>query len=106
MLGYANKGHYGFLGHSVLGRWVNFGAGTTTSNLKSTYGDVRLDVAGARVETGHQFLGRLIGDHAKTAIGTLPDARPGTRAGPRLFGGGRGPPEMSPVARGRTAPGR
>jgi len=38
MLGYANKGHYGFLGHSVLGRWVNFGAGTTTSNLKSTYG--------------------------------------------------------------------
>jgi len=47
MLGYANKGHYGFLGHSVLGRWVNFGAGTTTSNLKSTYGPVRLDV-GAR----------------------------------------------------------
>src|SRR5439155_12281448 len=27
-LGYANKSHHGFLGHSVLGRWVNFGAGT------------------------------------------------------------------------------
>jgi len=71
MLGYANKSHEGFVGHSVLGRWVNLGAGTITSNLKSTYGPVRLDVAGTPLETGHQFLGSLIGDHAKTAIGTL-----------------------------------
>ena len=29
--GYANKGHDGFVGHSVVGRWVNLGAGTITS---------------------------------------------------------------------------
>jgi UDP-N-acetylglucosamine diphosphorylase/glucosamine-1-phosphate N-acetyltransferase len=69
--GYANKSHDGFVGHSVIGEWVNLGAGTITSNLKNTYGPIRLDVAGTRIETGRSNLGALIGDHAKTAIGTL-----------------------------------
>jgi hypothetical protein len=30
------------VGHSYLGRWVNLGALTTTSNLKNTYGPVQL----------------------------------------------------------------
>jgi UDP-N-acetylglucosamine diphosphorylase/glucosamine-1-phosphate N-acetyltransferase len=62
--GHANKGHEGFLGHSYLGRWANLGAGTVTSNLKNTYGPVSF----AGVETGLQFLGSLLGDHAKTGI--------------------------------------
>ena len=69
--GYANKSHDGFVGHSVIGEWVNLGAGTITSNLKNTYGPIRLDVAGTRIETARNNLGALIGDHAKTAIGTL-----------------------------------
>lgn len=64
LCGHANKGHDGFLGHSYLGRWTNLGAGTTTSNLKNTYGPVTL----GGIETGLQFLGSLIGDHAKTGI--------------------------------------
>ena len=64
--GHANKGHDGFVGHSYLGRWTNLGAGTVTSNLKNTYGTVSF--AGA--ETGLQFLGSLLGDHAKTGIVT------------------------------------
>jgi UDP-N-acetylglucosamine diphosphorylase/glucosamine-1-phosphate N-acetyltransferase len=70
-LGYANKSHDGFLGHSVVGQWANLGAGTITSNLKNTYGEVRLDLPGGRVPTGRTNLGALLGDHAKTAIGTL-----------------------------------
>ncbi|MGQ0701629.1 MAG: putative sugar nucleotidyl transferase [Gemmatimonadales bacterium] len=70
-LGYANKSHDGFVGHSVIGHWVNLGAGTITSNLKNTYGEVRLDLPGSRIETGRMFLGTLFGDHVKTAIGTL-----------------------------------
>ena len=70
-LGYANKSHDGFLGHSVVGQWANLGAGTITSNLKNTYGEVRLDLPGGRVATGRTNLGALMGDHAKTAIGTL-----------------------------------
>ena len=67
---YANKGHEGFVGHSVIGRWANLGAGTTTSNLKNTYGPVQLWTPDGLRETGLQFLGTLLGDHAKTAIGT------------------------------------
>jgi hypothetical protein len=70
-LGFANKAHDGFVGHSVVGRWANLGAGTITSNLKNTYGPVRLTVGTATIQTGLMNLGSLIGDHAKTGIGTL-----------------------------------
>ena len=70
-LGYANKSHDGFVGHSVVGQWANFGAGTITSNLKNTYGEVRLDLPGGRIATGRTNVGTFLGDHAKTAIGTL-----------------------------------
>ena len=69
MLGHANKGHEGFVGHSVLGRWVNLGASTVTSNLKNTYGSVALWTPTGVRDTGLQFLGTLFGDHAKTGIG-------------------------------------
>src|SRR2546430_14251352 len=100
VLGYANKSHHGFLGHSVLGRWVNFGAGTTTSNLKGTYGSVRLQVAGTKLEAGHQFLGSLFGDHAKTAIGMLFDAGSVIGAGASVFDGIRAPKYVAPFAWG------
>jgi UDP-N-acetylglucosamine diphosphorylase/glucosamine-1-phosphate N-acetyltransferase len=70
LVGHANKAHDGFLGHSVLGRWANLGASTVTSNLKNTYGTVQLWTPGGTVDTGLQFLGSMIGDHVKTAIGT------------------------------------
>jgi UDP-N-acetylglucosamine diphosphorylase/glucosamine-1-phosphate N-acetyltransferase len=86
-LGYANKAHDGFVGHSVVGRWTNLGAGTITSNLKNTYGPVRLDVAGERIETGRLNVGALLGDHAKTAIGTLLPTGAVVSAGANVFGG-------------------
>jgi UDP-N-acetylglucosamine diphosphorylase / glucose-1-phosphate thymidylyltransferase / UDP-N-acetylgalactosamine diphosphorylase / glucosamine-1-phosphate N-acetyltransferase / galactosamine-1-phosphate N-acetyltransferase len=69
--GYANKAHYGFIGHSYIGEWVNLGAGTTNSNLKNNYGTVKMVVNGKEADTGEQFLGCVIGDYAKTGIGTL-----------------------------------
>lgn len=69
VLGHANKGHDGFVGHSVLGRWVNLGAGTITSNLKNSYGLVSMWEPGGLVSTGMQFAGSLLGDHVKTGIG-------------------------------------
>lgn len=99
-LGYANKAHEGFVGHSVLGRWVNLGAGTITSNLKNTYGPVRLDVAGATIETGLQHLGALVGDHAKTAIGTLLATGSVIGAGANVFTAVRPPKYVPPFAWG------
>jgi UDP-N-acetylglucosamine diphosphorylase / glucose-1-phosphate thymidylyltransferase / UDP-N-acetylgalactosamine diphosphorylase / glucosamine-1-phosphate N-acetyltransferase / galactosamine-1-phosphate N-acetyltransferase len=68
-VGHSNKGHDGFVGHSILGRWVNLGAGTTTSNLKNTYGTVSLWTPEGVQDTKLQFLGTLFGDQAKTGIG-------------------------------------
>ena len=67
---FANKPHHGFLGHSHVGSWANLAAGTTTSNLKASYGTVRLKEPGRTIDTGRQFLGALVGDLAKTAINT------------------------------------
>lgn len=85
--GYANKAHDGFVGHSVLGHWVNLGAGTITSNLKNTYGPIRLEVNGRRFPTGRTNLGTLFGDHVKTAIGTRLGAGTVLGAGANVFGG-------------------
>jgi UDP-N-acetylglucosamine diphosphorylase/glucosamine-1-phosphate N-acetyltransferase len=104
-VGYANKSHDGFLGHSVIGHWVNLGAGTTTSNLKNTYGPVRLDVGGARIETGRTFLGSLVGDHAKTAIGTMLATGTVVGAGANVFGS-TAPKYIPPFAWGGAGNGR
>jgi len=69
IIGHSNKGHDGFVGHSYLGRWVNLGAGTITSNLKNTYGPVALWTPAGVRDTGLQFLGTMFGDHVKTGIG-------------------------------------
>jgi len=70
--GYSNKGHHGYLGHAQVGQWVNLGAATNVSNLKNTYGPVRvqLEPDGEREDTGRQFHGPIIGDFARTAIGS------------------------------------
>jgi UDP-N-acetylglucosamine diphosphorylase/glucosamine-1-phosphate N-acetyltransferase len=99
-LGFANKSHDGFVGHSVIGQWVNLGAGTTTSNLKNTYGAVRLEVDGERIETGRQNLGSLIGDHAKTAIGTMLGTGTVISAGANVFGPSVPPKFVPPFAWG------
>jgi UDP-N-acetylglucosamine diphosphorylase/glucosamine-1-phosphate N-acetyltransferase len=99
-IGYANKSHDGFVGNSVIGHWVNLGAGTTTSNLKNTYGPVRLDLAGHQVETGRTNVGSLIGDHAKTAIGTMLATGTVIGAGASVFGGEPVPKYVLPFAWG------
>lgn len=98
--GQANKGHEGFVGHSVLGRWVNLGASTVTSNLKNTYGPVSLRLPRGKVDTGMQFLGSLIADHAKTAIGTRLNTGTVVGAGANVFGDGVASGYISPFAWG------
>ncbi|MBN2472977.1 MAG: hypothetical protein JXB62_00115 [Pirellulales bacterium] len=70
--GYSNKYHDGFLGHAYVGEWVNLGALTTNSDLKNDYSTVSVTLDGKQpVDTGSTKVGALIGDHAKTSIGTL-----------------------------------
>jgi len=70
--GFSNKAHTGYLGNSFVGEWVNLGADTNASNLKNTYGSVRMQlVPDAAAEDSRQTkLGPLIGDFTRTAIGS------------------------------------
>ncbi len=69
----SNKAHAGFLGNAYVGRWCNIGADTTVSNLKNDYGEVYMynTVPGDFEATGRQFLGLMMGDHAKCGINTM-----------------------------------
>jgi UDP-N-acetylglucosamine diphosphorylase/glucosamine-1-phosphate N-acetyltransferase len=72
LLGYTNKQHDGFLGHSYLGEWVNLGAGTENSDLKNNYHSVKIQHNASReVNSDRQFVGCCIGDHTKTGIKTM-----------------------------------
>ncbi len=104
LLGHSNKGHTGFVGNSYLGRWVNLGAGTTTSNLKNTYGAVSLWTPDGMRDTGLQFLGSLIGDHAKLGIGTMLTTGCVVGAGANVFGAHVTPKVVPPFAWGEQEP--
>lgn len=80
LLGFDNKYHEGFLGHSYLGEWVNLAAGTHTSDLRCDYRPVSVPVDGQEVCTGRIKVGAVMGDHVRTGLGVLLDC--GTRIGP------------------------
>jgi UDP-N-acetylglucosamine diphosphorylase/glucosamine-1-phosphate N-acetyltransferase len=79
LLGWSNKYHDGFLGHAYVGEWVNLGAGTSNSDLRNDYGEVRVTVNGCVVPTGKAKVGCFLGDHTKTGLGALLNT--GTSAG-------------------------
>jgi UDP-N-acetylglucosamine diphosphorylase/glucosamine-1-phosphate N-acetyltransferase len=86
----SNKAHDGYIGNSVIGEWCNLGADTNTSNLKNTYGEVSVYnyAIEATENTGLQFHGLVMGDHAKCGINTMFNT--GTVAGvcSNIYGGG------------------
>jgi len=85
-LPYTNKSHHGYVGDSYVGSWVNLGAGSTFSNLKNTYGNVRLRVGKATVDSGMMKLGPAVGDMAKVSIGALVYAGRSIGAGSHVSG--------------------
>ncbi|MDH3733599.1 MAG: putative sugar nucleotidyl transferase [Gemmatimonadota bacterium] len=98
--GYCNKAHDGFIGHAVIGRWVNLGAMTTNSDLKNNYGTVRMGPPEAAVDTGLVKLGCLLGDHVKTGIGALLNTGTTIGAGSNVYGSAMPPKWVPPFSWG------
>ena len=69
--GYTNSAHRSYIGHSYISSWVNIGAGSVTSDLKNTYGAIKMWINGSRVDTGMLKLGSFIGEGVKISIGTM-----------------------------------
>jgi UDP-N-acetylglucosamine diphosphorylase / glucose-1-phosphate thymidylyltransferase / UDP-N-acetylgalactosamine diphosphorylase / glucosamine-1-phosphate N-acetyltransferase / galactosamine-1-phosphate N-acetyltransferase len=99
-VGYDNKAHDGYLGHALVGEWVNLGAMTTNSDLKNNYSSVRVHVNGEDVDTGLMKVGCLLGDHVKTGIGTLITTGAVIGAASNVFGGGITPRSVPPFSWG------
>jgi len=86
MMPFTNKAHHGYIGDSYVGSWVNLGAGCTFSNLKNTYGNVRLNLGGKKTDSGMLKLGPVVGDMAKLSIGALVYAGRSVGAGSHVSG--------------------
>ena len=90
IFGFSNKGHDGFMGNSVIGEWCNIGADTNTSNLKNNYAAVKLweYTRGGFSNTGLQFCGLMMADHAKCGINTMFNTGTVVGVGANIFGDG------------------
>jgi UDP-N-acetylglucosamine diphosphorylase/glucosamine-1-phosphate N-acetyltransferase len=86
--GYVNKQHEGFIGNSVIGKWVNLGAGTNCSNLRNDYDFVQLKVGGESIDSGSRFVGLICGDHVKTGINTMFNTGTIVGVGANVYGAG------------------
>ncbi|GJM26867.1 MAG: hypothetical protein DHS20C16_32820 [Phycisphaerae bacterium] len=103
--GFGNKGHHGFIGDAYIGSWVNLGAGTTNSNLKNTYGPVKVQLGSREVCSGLQFVGSTIGDFSRLGIGQLLPTGAVVGMGAMLATGGLSP-KFVPSFAWQTANGR
>jgi len=87
--GFSNKQHDGFLGHSYVGEWVNLGANTNTSDLKNNYSKVKVFTKKDDfIDTNKMFIGSIIGDFTRTAIGTKLNTGTYIGVGSNLFDDG------------------
>lgn len=70
----ASVSHQSYVGDSLLGEGVNFGAGTHVANLRHDETEVKVSMNGQRVSTGRRKFGVVVGPRVKTGIGTLLNA--------------------------------
>ncbi len=96
-LGHTNKAHEGYLGNSVIGEWCNLGAGTSVSNLKNNYSNVRTwnYTTNSMEDSGLQFLGLIMGDHSKAGINSMFNTGTSVGVAANIFDAGF-PPKFIP----------
>ncbi len=64
----AHVSHLSYVGDSVLGEGVNFGAGTITANLRFDDKPVAMFLKNKKVSSGRRKLGAFVGDYVKTGV--------------------------------------
>ncbi len=71
MLSKTHISHLSYVGDSVIGENVNFGAGTIISNVRLDKGEISMDIKGTLVKTGLKKLGAIIGDNVQLGIQSM-----------------------------------
>jgi UDP-N-acetylglucosamine diphosphorylase / glucose-1-phosphate thymidylyltransferase / UDP-N-acetylgalactosamine diphosphorylase / glucosamine-1-phosphate N-acetyltransferase / galactosamine-1-phosphate N-acetyltransferase len=75
--------HFNYVGDSVLGNHVHFGAGVICSNLRLDQQPIVVRTAEAAYETGLRKFGAIVGDKAEVGCNAV--LNPGTIMGPRAL---------------------
>ncbi|MFA6305577.1 MAG: sugar phosphate nucleotidyltransferase [Candidatus Gracilibacteria bacterium] len=75
--------HSNYVGDSVIGNNVSFGAGTVTGNLRLDEGEISVDFDGKKVMTGGNKFGLVTGDDIRVGINT--SFMPGIKIGSGSF---------------------
>lgn len=60
--------HTNYVGDSIIGNDVSFGAGSVTGNLRFDEKNVFVSIKGEKVDSGMNKLGLITGDHIRTGI--------------------------------------
>ena len=63
--------HLSYIGDSLIGENVNFGAGTIISNVRLDKKEISMNIKETRVKTGLNKLGAVIGDNVQLGIQSM-----------------------------------
>ncbi|MEK7672807.1 MAG: sugar phosphate nucleotidyltransferase [Patescibacteria group bacterium] len=75
--------HSNYIGDSVIGNNVSFGAGTVTGNLRLDEREVEISVDGKKLNAHTNKFGAMIGSHVRVGVNT--SLMPGVRIGSGCF---------------------
>jgi len=81
MLDRAQAGHFAYIGDTIVGNRVNFGAGTKCANLKVLHSSVIVRTPSGPIDTGLRKFGAILGDDTETGCNSV--TSPGTVIGKR-----------------------
>lgn len=79
VLNHASAAHFNYVGDSILGNYVNLGAGTRLANLKNMDSEVIIRYGEREFPTGLRKFGAILGDGVKTGCNAV--SNPGTIVG-------------------------
>ncbi|MBI3033326.1 NTP transferase domain-containing protein [Candidatus Woesearchaeota archaeon] len=82
---HAVVGHLSYVGDSVLGDNINFGAGTITANLRHDNVNIKSEINGKLIDTGERKLGTIVSDGVHTGVHT--SINPGRKLWPNVTTG-------------------
>lgn len=80
LMNHTEAGHFNYIGDSILGSYVNLGAGTRLANLQFRTSEektegfihpITLDIDGKEVETGMEKFGAIIGDYVELGCNSV-----------------------------------
>ncbi|MFH1234889.1 MAG: DapH/DapD/GlmU-related protein [Candidatus Diapherotrites archaeon] len=68
ILNNSNVPHYSYVGDSIIGENVNFGAGAKIANLRFDNKTVKVSIKGKKIDSGKRKLGALVNSGSKIGI--------------------------------------